>query len=30
MPKRVDSAKIALIRLALEIEKTEFSAEIRN
>ncbi len=29
MPKRVDEAKIALINSALEIEKTEFSAEIR-
>lgn len=29
MPKRVDDAKIALINSPLEIEKTEFSAEIR-
>lgn len=29
MPKRVESAKIALIDAAFEIEKTEFSAEIR-
>jgi archaeal chaperonin len=29
MPKKVDEAKIALINSALEIEKTEFSAEIR-
>ena len=29
MPKRVEDAKIALINSALEIEKTEFSAEIR-
>ena len=29
MPKRVESAKIALVNSALEIEKTEFSAEIR-
>ncbi len=29
MPKRVDEAKIALVNSALEIEKTEFSAEIR-
>ncbi len=29
MPKRVDNAKIALINSPLEIEKTEFSAEIR-
>jgi len=29
MPKRIDGAKIALINSALEIEKTEFSAEIR-
>jgi thermosome len=29
MPKRIDDAKIALINSALEIEKTEFSAEIR-
>ena len=29
MPKRVDNAKIALLDIALEIEKTEFSAEIR-
>ena len=29
MPKRVDKAKIALIDAALEIEKTEMSAEIR-
>ncbi|MGQ9543291.1 MAG: thermosome subunit beta [Candidatus Bathyarchaeia archaeon] len=29
MPKRVERAKIALIDCALEIEKTEFSAEIR-
>ncbi len=29
MPKRVDGAKIALINSPLEIEKTEFSAEIR-
>ena len=29
MPKRIESAKIALINSPLEIEKTEFSAEIR-
>jgi len=29
MPKRMDEAKIALVNSALEIEKTEFSAEIR-
>jgi archaeal chaperonin len=29
MPKRVENAKIALINSALEIEKTEMSAEIR-
>lgn len=29
MPKRVDEAKIALVNSAVEIEKTEFSAEIR-
>ncbi len=29
MPKRIDKAKIALINSALEIEKTEMSAEIR-
>jgi thermosome len=29
MPKRVEKAKIALINAALEVEKTEFSAEIR-
>lgn len=29
MPKRVEEAKIALVNSALEIEKTEFSAEIR-
>ncbi len=29
MPKRVEEAKIALINSPLEIEKTEFSAEIR-
>lgn len=29
MPKRIDDAKIALLDLALEVEKTEFSAEIR-
>jgi len=29
MPKRIESAKIALILSPLEIEKTEFSAEIR-
>src|SRR5438132_1351559 len=29
MPKRVEKAKIALINSALEIEKTEMSAEIR-
>jgi len=29
MPKRVDRAKIALIDAALEVEKTEISAEIR-
>jgi thermosome len=29
MPKRVEGAKIALINSPLEIEKTEFSAEIR-
>jgi thermosome len=29
MPRKVDEAKIALVNSALEIEKTEFSAEIR-
>ncbi|MDW8048170.1 MAG: thermosome subunit beta [Nitrososphaerota archaeon] len=29
MPKRVEKAKIALINAPLEVEKTEFSAEIR-
>ncbi len=29
MPKRVEDAQIALLDLALEVEKTEFSAEIR-
>ena len=29
MPKRIDEAKIGLVNSALEIEKTEFSAEIR-
>ena len=29
MPRRIDEAKIALVNSALEIEKTEFSAEIR-
>ena len=29
MPKRVEDAKIALIRCPLEVEKTEYSAEIR-
>jgi thermosome len=29
MPKRIDNAKIALVNSALEIEKTEMSAEIR-
>jgi archaeal chaperonin len=29
MPKRIDGAKIALVNSPLEIEKTEFSAEIR-
>ena len=29
MPKRVEDAKIALLNSALEIEKTEMSAEIR-
>ena len=29
MPKRVEGAKIALLNSALEIEKTEMSAEIR-
>ncbi len=29
MPKRVEKAKIALIDAALEVEKTEFSAEIK-
>ncbi len=29
MPKRIEEAKIALVNSALEIEKTEFSAEIR-
>jgi thermosome len=29
MPRRADEAKIALVNSALEIEKTEFSAEIR-
>ncbi len=29
MPKRVEKARIALLNAALEVEKTEFSAEIR-
>jgi thermosome len=29
MPKRVENAKIALVNTALEVEKTEFDAEIR-
>ena len=29
MPKRIENAKIALVNSALEIEKTEMSAEIR-
>lgn len=29
MPRRIDEAKVALVNSALEIEKTEFSAEIR-
>ncbi len=29
MPKRIENAKIALINAPLEVEKTEFSAEIR-
>jgi chaperonin GroEL (HSP60 family) len=29
MPKRIENAKIALINSALEVEKTEMSAEIR-
>ena len=29
MPKKIEDAKIALVNSALEIEKTEFSAEIR-
>jgi chaperonin GroEL (HSP60 family) len=29
MPKRVEDAKVALLDVALEVEKTEFSAEIR-
>src|SRR5207237_9263431 len=29
MPKRIEKAKIAMINSALEIEKTEMSAEIR-
>ena len=29
MPKRIENAKIALINRALEVEKTEFDAEIR-
>ncbi|MCW4026506.1 MAG: thermosome subunit beta [Candidatus Bathyarchaeota archaeon] len=29
MPKRVEKAKIALVNAALEVQKTEFSAEIR-
>jgi len=29
MPKKIDEAKIALVNSAVEIEKTEFSAEIR-
>jgi len=29
MPKRVENAKIALVNAPLEVEKTEFSAEIR-
>lgn len=29
MPKKIEKAKIALINSALEIEKTEMSAEIR-
>jgi len=29
MPKRIENAKVALLDCALEVEKTEFSAEIR-
>ncbi len=29
MPKRIENAKICLINAALEVEKTEFSAEVR-
>jgi len=29
MPKRIENAKVALMDVALEVEKTEFSAEIR-
>ncbi|MBS7615173.1 TCP-1/cpn60 chaperonin family protein [Candidatus Bathyarchaeota archaeon] len=29
MPKRIENAKICLVNAALEVEKTEFSAEIR-
>jgi len=29
MPKKIENAKIALLDVALEVEKTEFSAEIR-
>jgi len=29
MPKRIENAKITLLDIALEVEKTEFSAEIR-
>jgi len=29
MPRRIEKAKIALVNAALEVEKTEFSAEIR-
>jgi len=29
MPKKIENAKIALLDIALEVEKTEFSAEIR-
>jgi len=29
MPKRIENAKVALLDVALEVEKTEFSAEIR-
>jgi thermosome len=29
MPKRIENAKIALVNTALEVEKTEFDAEIR-